>query len=149
MNAFIKIGGEYTNEPSLFWLGSLMTISISNPDDMKAVLMSQNCLAKPYMYAFTDVIGLFNAPGKFITLTPMSHNYNLHPVTKYIVHIWKKDRRVINPLFSNNVVKLFMPTFNEKTEILVKSLKKHINEKRPFNISIYVNACTLDMVCGK
>lgn len=67
-NTLIRICGKYA-EPSIFWFGSTMTFLISNPDDLRTVFTSSNCLAKPYVYNLSGVTGLLNAPGKFSTKT--------------------------------------------------------------------------------
>lgn len=95
---------------------------------MKAVYMSPNCLQKPYVYNFFggQNLGIFNAP----------------------VHLWKKDRRAINPTFNNRILQSFVPVFNTNVDILVDTLRPNI-AGGPFDIGENIAACTLDMVCGK
>lgn len=38
--------------PSVSWIGPVCNITLDKPEDVKAILMSQSCLDKPYMYRF-------------------------------------------------------------------------------------------------
>lgn len=71
MKTLIKISAD-KETPSIFWLGSQLTIIVNKPDDMKAVLMSPNCLQKPYVYDFIGGISIFNSPGN---IEPVTYSY--------------------------------------------------------------------------
>lgn len=55
-----------TNEtPTKIWIGPVLTITLDKPEDVKAVLMSPNCLDKPYMYRFLPSdVGILTAKCK-------------------------------------------------------------------------------------
>lgn len=78
-----------------------------------------------------------------------------HPETAFFVisgfvsvHIWKPQRKLLNPTFNNKILKSFIPIFNEKSQILVDVLAKKVGEDA-FDVSKQIFACTLDMVCGE
>lgn len=127
-NMLALICSEHST-PTIFWFGPTLTFLITKPEDMKAVYMSPNCLQKPYVYNFFggNNLGIFNAPA----------------------HIWKKDRRAINPTFNNRILQSFVPVFNANVDILVETLRPYVTGRQPFDIGENIGACTLDMVCGK
>lgn len=61
---------------------------------------------------------------------------------------WKPIRKLLNPTFNLKILQSFVPIFNEKTNIMVKNLDKEAGNGT-FDVSKYIFACTLDMVCGK
>lgn len=70
----------------------------------------------------------------------------LHQTT---AHIWKKDRKFINPTFNNKILNSFVPIFNDKSQVLVTKLETKVNTDDAFDICKMLFACTLEMVCGK
>lgn len=64
------------------------------------------------------------------------------------VHIWKPQRKLLNPTFNNKILLSFIPIFNEKSQKLAEVLDKKVNEKA-FDISKQIFACTMEMVCCK
>lgn len=64
------------------------------------------------------------------------------------VHIWRPQRKLLNPTFNNKILLSFIPIFNEKSQILAKVLENKVGEKA-FDISKQIFACTLEMVCCK
>lgn len=45
---FMKTKGT----PNKIWLGPILVVSLDRPEDVKTILMSPNCLEKPYLYRF-------------------------------------------------------------------------------------------------
>lgn len=87
MDTLIKIGSDLET-PSVFWLGPIMIIVVNKPDDIKSVLMSPNCLQKPYMYNFVgSTKGIFNSPGNIETYLRV--NIHLVPTFKHSSHLEK------------------------------------------------------------
>lgn len=55
---FIKTSGT----PTKIWIGPCLTITLDQPEDVKTILMSPNCLDKPYMYRFLpSEVGILTA----------------------------------------------------------------------------------------
>lgn len=63
-------------------------------------------------------------------------------------HVWQQDRKVLNKTFTMNVLKSFVPIFNEKTSVLMKVLDRLVDTPE-FDMAEPIFACTLEMVCGK
>lgn len=61
--------------------------------------------------------------------------------------VWKPIRKLLNPCFNLKILQSFVPIFNEKTNLMLSNLDKEVNSGI-FDISQYIFACTLDMVCG-
>ncbi|XP_042895833.1 cytochrome P450 4V2 [Parasteatoda tepidariorum] len=59
---------------------------------------------------------------------------------------WKSRRRLLTPSFHFEILKDFMPTFAEKSDILVKVLRKE-TEKEFVDIVMPVTLCSLDIIC--
>lgn len=54
----------------------------------------------------------------------------------------------MNPSFNLKILQSFVPIFNEKTKSMLDKLDKEAGNAN-FDILPFMNACTLDMVCGK
>lgn len=63
------------------------------------------------------------------------------------VHVWRPQRKLLNPTFNNKILLSFISIFNEKSQTLTKVLAKEVG-KKAFDISKQFFACTLEMVCG-
>lgn len=61
--------------------------------------------------------------------------------------VWKPIRKLLNPCFNLKILQSFVPIFNEKTNLMLSNMDKEVN-KGLIDISQYMFACTLDMVCG-
>lgn len=123
MTVLIKICNENAT-PTVFWFGPTLAFLISKPEDIKAVYMSPNCLAKPYVY---DFFGGLNA---LFTSKP---------------EMWKKDRRVINGTFNKRILQSFVPIFNENVEWMVEQMRERLGGG-VFDVGEPVASCTLSMV---
>lgn len=69
-----------------------------------------------------------------------------------VIHIsgtkWKRDRRLMAPLFlKKNSLKYFSAILNH-TKILVDILEKKVDEPI-FNVLLFINRCVADIVNGK
>lgn len=56
-------------------------------------------------------------------------------------------RKLMNPCFNMKILQSFVPIFNEKTNLMLSKLDVEVNGG-VIDISPYMFACTLDMVCG-
>lgn len=61
---------------------------------------------------------------------------------------WKPIRKLLNPTFNLKILQSFVPIFNDKTNIMLENLDKEAGNPN-FDLSKYMHACTLDMVCGE
>ncbi|KAF0760019.1 Uncharacterized protein FWK35_00004731, partial [Aphis craccivora] len=65
----------------------------------------------------------------------------------FVVHKWRKHRRLITPVFNANLLDQFFPVFNEKNRILIENLKKELGKTQPFELSDYIRKTNLDIIC--
>lgn len=54
----------------------------------------------------------------------------------------------MNPSFNLKILQSFVPVFNEKAQTMLNQLDTQTGNAH-FDILPFLNACTLDMVCGK
>uniref|UniRef100_A0AAG5DUH7 Cytochrome P450 n=1 Tax=Anopheles atroparvus TaxID=41427 RepID=A0AAG5DUH7_ANOAO len=82
-----------------------MLLATSHPDIMQAVLTHPDCLGKPFLYDFFEVKnGLFSgAP-----------------------HLWKTQRKALNPAFNTRILNSFIPVFVEYSGLMAEKLAKII-----------------------
>lgn len=59
--------------------------------------------------------------------------------------MWKSHRKILEPAFKTNVLKSFLPIFNEKSKIFVKVMQERLNEKE-FNMFDAVAPLALDNI---
>jgi len=59
---------------------------------------------------------------------------------------WKSRRKLLTPSFHFDILKDFLPVFNEQSQTLVKSFKKETG-KEYTDITMPVTLCTLDIIC--
>ncbi|XP_031632678.1 uncharacterized protein LOC116346652 [Contarinia nasturtii] len=123
---FVRFATE-SETPLKTYIGSQLVITLDKPEDVKAVLMSPNCLDKPFVYDF------YPSPNGIITQRSGAK--------------WKPVRKLLNPMFNLKTLQSFIPIFNEKTKYLVKELEKEVG-KSAFDIMTYAEDCTLDEICS-
>ncbi|XP_055547607.1 cytochrome P450 4d2-like [Wyeomyia smithii] len=58
---------------------------------------------------------------------------------------WAQRRKIITPAFHFKMLEEFLAIFNEKAELFVSKLNRHLN-KGDFNIYEHVSLCTLDII---
>lgn len=75
------------------WVGYQLIIALSDPEDLKTVLMSDDCLDKPYMYQHLDANNSILSSAK---------------------EQWKYDRRHLGSTLGIKMVAKCVPMFNEK-----------------------------------
>lgn len=114
--------------PTRFWIGPKLYIAVYKPRDVEAILTAPAALEKADFFEFIRPWlgdGLLTAP-----------------VTK-----WKPHRKIILPAFNQKILDSFIGIFNEQSAILVKCLKKELDQEE-FDILEYVRRCTYDIFCG-
>lgn len=77
------------------WIGTQLLVTVTDPEDVKCVLMSDDCLDKPYPYTFFD------------------SNDSLLSSKK---ELWRHDRRHLAPTLSIRMVARFLPILNAKAK---------------------------------
>ncbi|KAL0278240.1 UNVERIFIED_CONTAM: hypothetical protein PYX00_000111 [Menopon gallinae] len=108
------------------WLGNLLLVHISKPEDIELLLSSNKMIEKNVMYRFFDDIlgqGLLNARGD----------------------IWRKHRKIIAPTFHPTLLKHFVKIFSQQSQVLVQVLERAADGKA-FNVFPYIRNCSLDLI---
>lgn len=120
--------------PFKFWFGPNLYLGFCKPEHMQAALNSNNCLEKADLYqVMSDIDG-----------APNGQNYSA--ILRSTTEVWKFHRKIINPSFSSNILKTFVPQMNKACKLMIENLKTELNKK---SFNFYQNAvcCTLDMIC--
>lgn len=120
--------------PVKFWLGPRLLVFVCDPQDMQEVLNSQNCLDKDDFYKVLSSIA--------------SSELDMTSLITSKAKIWKPNRKMLNPCFNFNIIKSFLPIFNEESKTMIKVLEKNVG-KGSFDMFRYGAACSLDMICSK
>lgn len=84
------------------WLGPEFLVFADKPEILKVMLNSDKCLDKSRLY---DAFKLE------------------HSLALSAGNVWKRHRKILNPAFSVNILQQLVPTFDEKSKILVKNIK--------------------------
>lgn len=103
------------------WLGPFCMIDLRKPEYIKKVLNSEKCIDRASFYSFPYKTGLLISGGE----------------------MWKRHRKILNPVFSTNKLNKFMPIVNEKARKLGEAINAHIN-KGEFNVVRLLSALTLE-----
>lgn len=110
------------SSPAATWLGPELVVTVDTPEALKIVLNSDKCLNKSPLYdALLLTKGLVLSGGE----------------------MWKRHRKILNPTFSIGILQKMVPTFYEKSNILVDNMKTKIDEEQ-FNVYDYISPCSLE-----
>lgn len=153
--------------PSKSYIGPVLNITLDKPEDIRTVLMSSSCLDKPYMYRFLpSTVGILTTECKTfvykiiqmrITRSRSRHFLESDCLFTCFTFIsrshlkagafWRPIRKLLNSTFNLKILQSFVPIFNDKTNIMLENLDNEAGNSN-FDLSKYMHACTLDMVCG-
>lgn len=102
----LKYFGSFPS-PVCIYMGPLPHVAIFDPEQLQVILNSQNCLDKSIQYSFLRVSRtMISAP----------------------THLWKNQRKALNPSFAPAILNNFVPIFNEKCAILTGLLEKYVGQ---------------------
>ncbi|XP_011692764.1 PREDICTED: cytochrome P450 4C1-like [Wasmannia auropunctata] len=104
MDLVLKFMEDYSSLCQV-WIGSKLIIGIYNPDEVKTVLYSENCMDKAMLYKYIPLVGkmgLLTAP----------------------VPAWNRLRKMTGPTFSSDMLQGFFNTFVEQSIRLTDDLEK-------------------------
>lgn len=59
---------------------------------------------------------------------------------------WKPVRKLMNPMFNQQILQSFLPIFSERSIAMIKDMEKEV-DKPAFNMLNYAGVCTLDSIC--
>ncbi|CAG9806567.1 unnamed protein product [Chironomus riparius] len=106
------------------WIGPYLFVGVVKPEDVKKVLNSKDCLDKPFVIKFANILkgSLFG-----------DLNY------------WHSHRKLLNPYFGAKNLLNIIPIFNAKVKILMENFKK-LEGKGDFNVFYSMTALTLETI---
>ena len=106
------------------WIGPCLFVGVVKPEDVKKVLNSKECLDKPFVIKFANILkgSLFG-----------DLNY------------WHSHRKLLNPYFGTKNLLSIIPIFNRKVAILMDNFK-HLDGKGEFNVFYSMTALTLETI---
>ena len=99
----------------------MCVVAIDEPEDLQIVLNSQDAIDKSMLYKLIIQNGLLVDGGD----------------------LWRTHRKLLNPAFYPTLLQSFLPTFNNKSKILVEVLTNHLN-KDEFDVYHSLAGCTLE-----
>uniref|UniRef100_A0A182NMT2 Cytochrome P450 n=1 Tax=Anopheles dirus TaxID=7168 RepID=A0A182NMT2_9DIPT len=110
------------------WFGPKLVLGSSHPDIMNAVLSHPACLEKPFFYDFVKLE---------------------HGIFAGHYHLWKSQRKALNPAFNTRILNSFIPVFAQCSKMMVQNMENTLHDG-PKSVSIFpfISKCTLEMVCG-
>nr|XP_019543093.2 probable cytochrome P450 313a1 [Aedes albopictus] len=110
--------------PVCIHMGPLPHVGVFDPESLQVILNSPHCLQKAHQYTFFWINNtVFTAP----------------------VHMWKGQRKALNPSFGPSILGSFVPIFNNKCIVLMNILQQHVGKpERDFTRDIM--KCTLDQI---
>ncbi|KAG5682570.1 hypothetical protein PVAND_011915 [Polypedilum vanderplanki] len=107
------------------WVGHKLIVGLSDPRDVELILGSHVHIDKSDEYRFfKDWLG----NGLLISTGEK----------------WRTHRKLIAPAFHMNVLKSFMPTFNDNSRFVIKKLMKEVGKE--FDCHDYMSEATVDIL---
>ncbi|KAG5670858.1 hypothetical protein PVAND_001092 [Polypedilum vanderplanki] len=107
------------------WLGPMLFVIISSPEDVKIVMNSRDCFDKPYFVRWPGSIPKGSLFGS--------------------LDYWHKHRKILDPYFGQQKLKKFATLFDEKSKILTGNVAQKLNQG-DFDIFHYMTALTLEII---
>ncbi|KAM6440600.1 cytochrome P450 4V2 [Liasis olivaceus] len=124
----IQYSEEFRYMPLLkVWVGPCPHVVLYHADTVEVVLRSSTLIEKSHLYKFLQPwlgTGLLTSTGKK----------------------WHSRRKMLTPTFHFTILVDFLEVMNEQASILVQKLEQHL-DKDPFDCSLYIALCTLDIIC--
>lgn len=120
INSIVK---DAKTTPVQMWFGPVLTIGVSEPEDIQTVLTSDDCLNKPYFYE------QFHCKSSLIVADK---------------EIWKPQRRALNAAFNVKVLQSFIPHFNDKSRILLQRIDEF--HDKPCDLYRTIFICMMDII---
>jgi cytochrome P450 len=109
------------------FLGSMVTINVLSPEDIKIVFNSKACVDKP-----SFIKKIFQGGEKGSLFGPLE--------------IWQTHRRILNPFFGLQSLRtIVIPIFNRKVSVLLSNIEK-MKGKGEFNVLHHMSALTLETI---
>ncbi|XP_049821133.1 cytochrome P450 4C1 isoform X2 [Aethina tumida] len=122
----INVTRNYPQSPIRFWLGPKLIVLFQHVAHAERIMTSTNFLTKDPIYKFMKT---FNGEG---LITGSGDK-------------WKRDRKLMSPIFKFEFVSQYFPIILDKSNRLVEKLVEEI-DKPTFDIRLYLHRCVADYV---
>ncbi|XP_044732402.1 probable cytochrome P450 4aa1 [Chrysoperla carnea] len=107
------------------WITIIPCIVLADPENIQAVLASPKHTGKAFIYR-------------------LLHNFLGEGLITNTGAKWKQHRKLIQPIFTNNILESFIDTFSDSAQSLLTKLSAHSGQD--INITSYINNCVLDIL---
>ncbi|TGZ50731.1 Uncharacterized protein DBV15_09307 [Temnothorax longispinosus] len=137
---------EDYSSPFQFWLGSKLFIGIYEPDDVKTILQSKNCIDKSMLYKVVPLLGM-----GLITAPVLLNIVILFMMLLIIISesIWTRMRKLTAPTFSAMMLRNFFNIFVEQSAIFTHQLEKDDLSGNEIILQEQISHCAWRIACGK
>lgn len=112
------------SSPRAFWMGNDFDVIVDDLEQIQDLLASKHCTDKADFYKF-----LFFTKGLLLSGGSL----------------WRSHRKLIEPAFNLNILKSFIPVFNNKTKIFLGKVDECVNGPQ-FDISELLAPLALDNI---
>ncbi|XP_014248923.1 cytochrome P450 4C1-like isoform X2 [Cimex lectularius] len=126
LDKHVALARKYNGTYRLY-MGNILSVVVSSPEDIEAVLTSNSLINKAFTYEFLQSwlgTGLLTSTGEK----------------------WHARRKIITPTFHFKILDKFINVFNKHTDVLIKRLEKHCSQES-FDVEMLLKRCTLDIIC--
>ncbi|XP_024874732.1 cytochrome P450 4V2-like, partial [Temnothorax curvispinosus] len=126
LDVILKVTEDYSS-PFQFWFGSKLLIGIYEPDDVKTILQSKNCIDKSILYKVIPLLGMG------LVTAPES--------------IWTRMRKLTAPTFSSMMLQNFFNIFVEQSAIFTHQLEKDDLSGNEIILQEQISHCAWRIAC--
>lgn len=132
------------------WLLHKLVVLCDDPVNLRTILMSKDCLSKPYQYRLVSAVGegILFSKGKTFNLLTTLKNFGEIYLVFLTVHHWRKDRKNVNMVFALSILKTFASKFNRRFCNLTKSLERFVDQPE-FDLSEHILGSNLETFMGE
>lgn len=116
-----ELFSEASSNPFHTWLGPFSVFGIAEPDTLRVVMTSDECLNKSYHYEQM--------------MCPLS-------IINTEKEIWRPHRRELNAAFNMQVLFTYLPRINEKARLLIEAIDSAA-DRQP-NLYSFIFKCMID-----
>ncbi|KAG5866145.1 hypothetical protein JTB14_000932 [Gonioctena quinquepunctata] len=129
LQSFVRLQQEYGSFYK-FWIGSRSNLMITKPEYLEELFSSSVHIAKSNGY---DLFKPWLGDGLLVSTGKK----------------WKSRRKMITPTFHFKILEEFMKVFNKEFDVLIDILTEETerNPGRSLDITRFVNAASLDIIC--
>uniref|UniRef100_A0A0K0DNB3 Cytochrome P450 n=1 Tax=Angiostrongylus cantonensis TaxID=6313 RepID=A0A0K0DNB3_ANGCA len=129
ISQIMGMGYLYPDAPRmvLFWIGTMPVLMLYSAPLVEKILTSSKHLGKGFAYNLLE---------PWLGQGIITSNVNN----------WRPKRKLLTPTFHYDMLKGFVPIFNEQSRILVRKLA-NLPKKEPVELLSFITLCGLDIIC--